>query len=102
SPPAHWRWTQLLRAIDEHRHDAAVTYAHGVLSGEIQIGSDERSAHFVLYDHLRAALTAVTRQGPLVLVVDDLHAADASSLTLVRLLGGDLHRLPVLVVATLL
>ena len=100
STPAHWLWTQLLRSIDGFRPDPAVSQALALLSGEMEIPADARSAHFLLYDNLQAALVAASRRGPMVLVIDDLHAADHSSLTLMRLLGGDLHRLPILVMAT--
>ncbi|WP_214319730.1 BTAD domain-containing putative transcriptional regulator [Nonomuraea sediminis] len=52
---------------------------------------------FDLYDQVVAEL----RRGPLLLVLDDLHWADASSLKLLEYVAGELARTPALVVATL-
>jgi tetratricopeptide (TPR) repeat protein len=48
-----------------------------------------------------AALREATAARPLVAVIDDFHAADASSLRLLETIGGDLHRLGALFVLTL-
>jgi hypothetical protein len=47
-----------------------------------------------------AALGEVAASGPLLAIIDDLHAGDDASLTLLQLLAGDLHRMPVLVLLT--
>lgn len=46
-----------------------------------------------VYAALRDLLTAVTHEGPLVLLVDDGHLLDAGSLTVLGLLGSDVARL---------
>ncbi|GIH98584.1 AfsR/SARP family transcriptional regulator [Planobispora takensis] len=89
--PAFWPWAQALR-------DAGAEAAEVVriLTGEAVTCPDMQL--FELYQRVLAALAAA---GPLVLVLDDLHWADVSSLRLLAFAAGELERCPVLIVATL-
>ncbi|MDX2939103.1 helix-turn-helix transcriptional regulator [Streptomyces ipomoeae] len=58
-----------------------------------------RSPHFL--DGLRSLVVAVSRERPLLLLVDDLHQADEDSLSWLGYLARRLDGLPVTVVATL-
>jgi tetratricopeptide (TPR) repeat protein len=57
-------------------------------------------ARFALFDGVAALLLAATRAGPVLLVLEDLHAADPASLLLVELFAPRLRHAPLLVVAT--
>ncbi|MFF5112317.1 BTAD domain-containing putative transcriptional regulator [Streptosporangium sp. NPDC000509] len=73
--------------------------------GEVSAGSgaspglDPDAALFELYERVTATLTSTG--GPLLVVLEDLHWADASSLRLLTFVAGELARHPVLVMATL-
>jgi hypothetical protein len=54
-----------------------------------------------LFDRITATLAAAADDGPLLIVLDDLHGADPLSLHLLRFLVGRITPLPVLVLATL-
>ena len=113
--PPFWPWVQALRAwLDAVGRDAD----HGELtrrvpellsllpeldpSGEASAlaTSEEGSSRFRLFDALGEALKQSTRKRPIALVLDDLHYADTASLELLRFLASDLHRRPMLIVAT--
>lgn len=73
--PALWPWTQVLPGLVEQ--------------GQETFGLAER------------AMVRLREGGPLLVVLDDLHWADADSLRLLRHLGPVLSELPVVVLATL-
>ncbi|MFB9443862.1 AAA family ATPase [Dactylosporangium vinaceum] len=89
--PAFWPWTQILRAIggSEDLLDA--------LAGRRAADhADPETALFELHEQVAEALHT-----PLLIVIDDLHAADPASLQLLAHLAPTLHRRPILVLATL-
>ncbi|NUW46645.1 AfsR/SARP family transcriptional regulator [Nonomuraea rhodomycinica] len=93
--PAFWPWLQVLGAFGQD-----TTGALRLLSGEPGTGGgDPDTALFGLHERVLRELTASGE--PRLVVLDDLHWADASSLRLLAFLAGHLHRAPVLVLATL-
>ena len=96
--PAYWPWIQLLREVPD---GPGVTAARQRLCGEAGPVGEGGAAAFHAYEIVLAALKEVTSKATLVAFIDDLHAADEPSLALFQLLAGDLHRLGVLIVATL-
>ncbi|MGI5168827.1 BTAD domain-containing putative transcriptional regulator [Spirillospora sp. CA-253888] len=88
--PGFWPWAQVLR---EATGDAAP-----LSGGALDPGADAGAALFELHERVAAALTA---DGPLVVVLDDLHWADASSLRLLSFVADAVAGRPVLVAATL-
>ncbi|WP_405084288.1 BTAD domain-containing putative transcriptional regulator [Microbispora sp. NBC_01389] len=92
--PPFWPWLQALRELGERGRAAA-----RLLAGEsADAPADPEAALFELYEGVLAALA---RSGtPTLVVLDDLHAADAASLRLLGFLAAELHRRPVLVLAT--
>ncbi|GII05638.1 BTAD domain-containing putative transcriptional regulator [Planobispora takensis] len=62
---------------------------------------DPDTARFLLYDAIAGALTRRTAGAPVLVLMEDIHWADAASLKLLTFLGGDLHRTPLLVLATM-
>ncbi len=83
--PAYWPWVQSLRA---HADDAPPELA-ALLRGE-PIAEDSESARFRLFDTTAQFLADSSRKRPLLLVLDDLHAADESSLLLLRFVAREL------------
>ncbi|WP_169944218.1 AfsR/SARP family transcriptional regulator [Microbispora sp. H11081] len=91
--PPFWPWLQALRELGERGRAAA-----RLLAGEGGAAADPEAALFELYEGVLAALA--WSGTPTMVVLDDLHAADAASLRLLAFLADELHRRPVLVLAT--
>ena len=92
--PSYWLWTQVLRqlgilAVGEHVGAASAP-------GNGDPGEDR----FRLFEQVVAALEDVGRGGGLLVVLDDLHWADADSLALLELVGRSLEARRVVVIGT--
>ncbi|MBB2743489.1 UNVERIFIED_ORG: DNA-binding SARP family transcriptional activator [Microbispora rosea subsp. rosea] len=74
--------------------------AHRLSDGDRTDTADPDTARFLLHDSVARALTRRACAAPVLVVVEDLHWADAASLKLLTFLGADLHRVPLLVLAT--
>ncbi|MFG6199955.1 BTAD domain-containing putative transcriptional regulator [Nonomuraea sp. JJY05] len=93
--PAFWPWLQVLGSFGRDTAGAL-----RLLSGEARTaGGDPDTALFGLHERVLEELTASGE--PRLVVLDDLHWADASSLRLLSFLAAHLHRAPVLILATL-
>ena len=82
--PGYWPWIQVLRALgldDQLSREAGATAA----------GDAPASARFQLFDEVTSLLLAESRIQPVVVFLDDLHAADEPSLLLLDFL---VRRLP--------
>ena len=113
--PAYWPWVQALRAYVRSRDPELLRGQLGSgaseiakilpelndLCGEIPAprSSDPEGARFRFFDAAASFLRAASLSRPLVLVLDDLHAADAPSLLLLRFLAGTVADTRLLVVA---
>jgi len=112
--PAFWPWIQMLRTYAE-RHDA------GTLGAELEaetidvaavlreigtrfpdlpapVSSSLEATRFRFFDAMCRELMRAALTSPLVLFIDDLHAADPSSLLLLEFLGPLLGQARILVV----
>lgn len=112
--PAFWPWIQVLRAVLAHpdqparpradwrRHLAPlVPLADGGPDAPDAVPPlDAGSARFRLYGAVVDGLRSVAEGRSLVVVLDDLHWADADSLALCEFVGARLHGTRVLVVGT--
>ena len=119
--PAYWPWIQVLRRLlaDGERaalappapHAAHVARLVPELAGRLPAGDPAGPApqragagndddRFRLFDAVAATLRTVAAQGPLLLVLDDLHDADASSLALLDFVSRDVDGLALLIVGT--
>jgi predicted ATPase len=88
--PAYWPWLQAFRSLG--LPEAPFTdAAPGLAAGAAEL-------RFAAFDGTVRRLHELARQQPLLLVLDDLHAADAPSLLLLLQLARDLRRAPLLVV----
>ncbi|CAA9488549.1 MAG: hypothetical protein AVDCRST_MAG67-1200 [uncultured Solirubrobacteraceae bacterium] len=113
--PAHWPWVQVGRALSRRADLSALRGALGEgapwiagllpeLAGTLgpaaepsELDSDQ--ARFRLFDALATLLAHAADQRPLVVVLDDLHWADASSLLALEFVARVLHDMPLLAIA---
>lgn len=117
--PAFWPWTVLLRHVARGLDDEQLAAALG--GGAALVAQllpelrdrlpavpplpaastlDSEHARFPLFDAVAAFLRRVAEAMPLVLVLDDLHAADAASLLLLSFVARDLHGARLLLIGT--
>ena len=94
--PPYWPWIQVVRAAGGEFERLARTPSEGGAGA----GADPESVRFMLFDAVTRFLVESALAQPLVIVVDDLHAADAPSLLLLRFLGGAIADSRLLVVAS--
>jgi eukaryotic-like serine/threonine-protein kinase len=105
--PAFWPWVQLVRAYVETGDPAALRQDMGAGAADIaQVVPAVRvclpdlptpppiepeAARFRLFDSLAGFLRAAAARRPLLLILDDLHWADAPSLAMLRFVGRELE-----------
>jgi DNA-binding SARP family transcriptional activator len=113
--PAYWPWVQALRAAVRDTDSAALLAHLGAGAAQLaQIVPELRQrfpdlpeppalesevARFRLFDATAEFLGNISRAPPTVLVLDDLHAADAPSLLLLRFLARELRSTHILLLA---
>src|SRR5688572_14649071 len=105
--PAYWPWIQALRALRVHfgepdtrlRRDLGPLWDEGAGEDD-EHGRDPEMVRFRRFDALRAVLASASARAPVVLVLDDLHAADRGSLLALQFLARALRQCPVLVLGT--
>jgi DNA-binding SARP family transcriptional activator/tetratricopeptide (TPR) repeat protein len=111
--PAYWPWVQSLRAYVRSVEPEALRAQLGAGAAEVaQIlpelrellpglaeatSLDSEGARFRLFDATADFLRKASESRPIVLVLDDLHAADAPSLLLLQFLVRELGSTPMLV-----
>jgi eukaryotic-like serine/threonine-protein kinase len=114
--PAYWPWVQSLRTYLRARDPDLLRAEIGAGAPDLaqllpEVGElypdlpppatvDPDSARFRLFDSVAAFLRNAARDQSILLVLDDLHAADEPSLLLLRFLAGELAEIPVVVVGT--
>lgn len=93
--PPYWPWVQVLRSFERTAGAAALAEAAGPDAGLLaQLvpslgpapgpGADAAGARLALFDAVTATLDRASRAAPLVVVLDDLHAAGRASALLLR------------------
>jgi DNA-binding SARP family transcriptional activator len=114
--PAYWPWVQSLRALIGASDPVSLRTRLGDDAGELarivpeladvvpEIGStepwpDTDGARFRMFEAIARFLTRASAARPIVLVLDDMHAADEPSMLLLRFVGRELAAARVLVVA---
>jgi hypothetical protein len=88
--PAYWPWRQVFRSLDMEADPFAEAAA--------ELAPAAAELRFALFERAVRRLLESARRQPLLLVLDDLHAADAPSLLLLLLLAREIARAPVCVV----
>jgi predicted ATPase len=112
--PAFWPWVQIIRAHVQAADPAALRQEMGAGAADIaQLvpalrerlpdlpappPTEPKAARFRLFDSLAGFLRAAAARRPLLLVLDDLHWADAPSLALLRFVSRELEQAGPLVV----
>ena len=103
--PAYWPWTQLLRSLVADQNVAAdqIRPLARILPevsapDEPELAPDQ--ARFLLLESVRSLLTRVSAETPLLLILDDLHASDEDSLSLLHYLARHAASLPLLIIGT--
>jgi DNA-binding SARP family transcriptional activator len=84
--PALWAWTQAMSALGE--------------SLEMPESGDADQRRFALFQEVRRRLSSAAQRSPVLLVLDDVQAADATSLQLLGLLARHLTGIRVLLIVT--
>lgn len=113
--PSYWPFVQILRSIARELEVEALRASLGPRGRDLaplipewgthalEVGrqaDDSPRDRFHLFDAVSAFLHAAAAQVPLVLVLDDLHAADPSTLLLLTFLVRDRRPAPLLLVGT--
>ncbi len=112
--PAYWPWIEVVRALrplvpapDERlRRDLGPLWDDGGAAPDasrpeaVVDPADPALLGFRRFDALRAVLHAAAQRAPLLVILEDLHAADRASLLALQLVARALRTLPVLIVAT--
>jgi len=112
--PAYWPWVQALRAYIRESDPEAVRAQLGGEGAELATilpelrglvpdlpespPADSDGARFRLLESVASFLRNAASAGPVVVGLDDLHAADAPSLLLLRFVAGQLAAAPILIV----
>ena len=97
--PPYWPWIQVIRSLggDLQELVSASSTAGGRSAPTTLMPEGER---FRLFDAVARVLAAVASERPILVVLDDLHAGDESSLLLLRFLGDVLGEARILIVAS--
>jgi tetratricopeptide (TPR) repeat protein len=111
--PAYWPWTQVLRALRADRGADAVERALADRMSDLApllpellpaqgatLLAEPVQARFRLFDAFAGLLRGLSAAAPIVILLDDLHSADLSSLHLLHFLARELHSMRVLVVGS--
>ena len=114
--PPYWPWVQVLRAELRRQSPEHLLAEVGVQSallsaiipelaaravpppGDATAGLDSVHRRFALFDAVAACFRGMASRGPVLLLLDDVHAADPPSLRLLAFLARELRGTPVLVV----
>src|SRR5262249_27385302 len=108
--PPYWPWVQVLRAHERIRPQAdAADPADGALAAlladhapqsAVAFRAESAHARFQLFETIAGALRRLCAEAPLLVLLDDLHWADATSLLLLRFMATELADARLLVLGT--
>jgi hypothetical protein len=101
--PGFWPWIQVVRALAVEGDGAGEAMLAELTGGTGERGGvlgDESAVRFRTYDLAATYVRTRAAQRPLVIVIDDLHWADVSSLRLLVFLARQLHDAAALVIGT--
>jgi hypothetical protein len=87
--PAFWPWREVFDAVGMPFPEAASIAA-----------SDPAEARFELFREIAGALGRAAEREPLLVVLEDLHAADSSTLLLLEFVAGPLRTMPLMIIGT--
>ena len=93
--PAYWPWVQVVRS--QLRRPEAQTLDAALGRAGRDNGLEPVAARFQLFDAVCAVMKEAAAERPVVVVLDDLHAADESSILLMRFAAAELEPVPVVI-----
>jgi DNA-binding SARP family transcriptional activator len=112
--PAYWPWVQAIRGYVKANEPGRVRAQLGGGAADVAAivpevaevlpdlppaaAGEQEGGRFRLFDSIVSFLTRSAVERPVLLILDDLHAADEPSLLLLRFLAGELAHAPLLVV----
>ncbi len=107
-PPSFWPWIQvfraLVRALDADAGSSAAFFTELVPGpgspSARKVGFASEHARFTLFDAVTTFLADVARARAMLIVLDDLHAADPASLLLLQFVARALRETRILLVGT--
>ena len=102
--PAYWPWAQVLRQLASAEGEQRLHRDLGPILGATVDSLPDSTreleiVQFRLFPALRSVLETYAARAPLVVVLDDLHAADTGSLQALRFLSQNIRTLPILLIA---
>jgi hypothetical protein len=98
--PPYWPWSQVLRTlVDEQAFSLPPRQLAHLVEILPDLGDAPPRGHG-RFDVYEALISALRRSGPLLVVLDDLHAADEATLLALQLVARRVRELPLLLVAT--
>lgn len=101
--PGFWPWVQVVRGLRRQAAPAEWAAAEEAAGGQLAIllgESGDAADGFGMYDAVTSALVAVSQRRPVLVVVDDLHWADPSSVRLLEFVAQHTWFERLLLVAT--
>ncbi len=114
--PAYWPWVQVFRTIIRTTDDADLRHQLGAGAADIAqivvelretLGDlpaagevESESARFQLFDSATTFLRRAAKESPLLIIIDDLHAADMPTILYLRFVASQLADAPIMVVCT--
>jgi tetratricopeptide (TPR) repeat protein len=103
--PGFWPWVQVIRALRRQATAAEWAAAEEAAGRQLSVllgepGTGDVADGFGMYDAVTSALVAVSQRRPVVVVVDDLHWADPSSVRLLEFVAQHTWFERLLLVAT--
>jgi hypothetical protein len=87
--PAFWPWQEVLSALSTPFPEGAAI-----------VSADPAESRFALLRGVASELARIAASGSLLLILEDLHAADQSSLLLLELVANQIRSLPIAVIGT--
>src|SRR5262249_32866103 len=105
--PPFWPWVQVLRSLERAApaslsstsSEAGIDRLLEPPQGKALLPSSPAD-RFLVFDAVARHLTSVATHRPVLVVLDDLHAADESSLSLLSFVSSRLRDQPLLIVGT--
>jgi tetratricopeptide (TPR) repeat protein len=111
--PAYWPWIEVFRTLLAMETDAALPMSRlaelAQIDPELQAKLvdvalpaqlEPKQARFRLFDAASALLAHAGARAPLVVVLDDMHAADPATLEMLQFIARGIRRMRVVVIAT--
>ncbi|MCA1656190.1 MAG: AAA family ATPase, partial [Actinobacteria bacterium] len=113
--PAYWPWVEVLRSLTAPLDDVALRAVLGVGASRVAAAvpdvaarltdidasasvADTKSAEFALFDAITQTLRRLSTETPITVLLEDVHAADTSSLRLLHFVSDHLDGAAILVV----